>query len=636
MTGSRGMLALLVAVGAAYAEPRHKDAFPDARVEAPTLLAPTADAVVRTSELTVGIVVPPALQDAEIRVRLDGARVTPVDAIVTRGHTAVGRGARFLGSLSTARLAPGPHELRFVVVPADGPPVEVATTFTFRPYPCRVRFEIEDGAGAPLSARVAVLGPDGPVSLTGPKPAVLDPRYRDHELHSVFVHGGRGEARVPDGPVRFVATAGIRHDVMVVEAASCPTAPVRLRLPEVLPTPGVVTTDFHVHTPHSSDVFAPAAPMLRNLAASGVDLAVISDHNRIVDLSSLAAAVLGPEADPQLVPGIEAKLGPGGELGHLNAFPLDPAAAPFDDPDASVAAWIAGWRARQHDHPHAESGDQVVLQLNHPRGIQFHPDQELVRGAHALFTRKGFDPTQPLDAPGNRWLVQDRGGVAAVDFDAMEILNRFSWQGYKLVRRDWFALLNAGHRITGTGNSDTHALAVELVGMPVNLVSAARRPSGAVDLASLVASVHAGRVSVSTGPVVDVTVTTAAGRGTVGDTVVGHALTVHATVRAAPWVPVNELRLIVNGEVVESEALPAGRDVARAERTWTVTADRDSWLLVEAGWPLSDASTRSPRVGGRYGEVAPGYVPIGFTNPVWVDADGDGAWAPPRPLVLGR
>lgn len=31
---------------------------------------------------------------------------------------------------------------------------------------------------------------------------------------------------------------------------------------------------------------------------------------------------------------------------------------------------------------------------------------------------------------------------------------------------------------------------------------------------------------------------------------------------------------------------------------------------------------------GPYAWVAPGYVPVGFTNPVWLDADGDGVWTP--------
>ena len=58
----------------------------------------------------------------------------------------------------------------------------------------------------------------------------------------------------------------------------------------------------------------------------------------------------------------------------------------------------------------------------------------------------------------------------------------------------------------------------------------------------------------------------------------------------------------------------------------------DSWVVAEAGWPLEDDATTSPVVEGLYGLVAPGYVPIGFTNPVRIDADGDGEWRPPASL----
>lgn len=621
------VLGLLLA-GPGEAKPTRKQDFPDVRVAEPVALSPVPGAEVRTSELTLMVAFPRTWEGSRVEVWLDGARVEPADAVVARAHTSAGTGVRMLGSMSTDGLTAGEHRLRFVLVAADGRKAAVAAPFTFRPYPCDVRFRVVDGTGAPLSARVAVFGPKGRVRLAGPEPTVLDPRRRDHELHSVFVHDGVGRARLPDRPLRFVATAGLRHDLAVAKTDGCPKRPVKLTLPEVLSTPGEVSADFHVHTAHSGDAFAPASPMLRNLAASGLDLAVISDHNHIIDIDPMADAVLGDGPHPDFVAGIEARLGPGGQLGHLNAFPLDPAAPPFEVETGSTAAWLAGWRARQVAHPHAEAGTALVLQLNHPRGIQFHPDRELVPSAHALFHKKGYAPGKPLTDPENAWLLEEHDGVAAVDFDAMEVLNRFSWRSYKLVRRDWFGLLRAGRRVTGTGNSDSHALAVELVGLPVNLLPAGRDADGEVDLAAVVEAVQGGRLRVSSGPLVDVEVVSGASQGGVGDTVVGRTLTVTATVQAAPWVPVPEVRLVVDGKVVEKEALPATREVLRGQRTWTLTVDRDAWLLVEAGWPLEDKSPTAPDVVGLYADIAPGYVPIGFTNPVWIDADGDGEWTP--------
>ena len=37
----------------------------------------------------------------------------------------------------------------------------------------------------------------------------------------------------------------------------------------------------------------------------------------------------------------------------------------------------------------------------------------------------------------------------------------------------------------------------------------------------------------------------------------------------------------------------------------------------------------SPGTNSIYTQVAPGYTPFAFTNPIFVDADGDGDWTPP-------
>jgi hypothetical protein len=58
--------------------------------------------------------------------------------------------------------------------------------------------------------------------------------------------------------------------------------------------------------------------------------------------------------------------------------------------------------------------------------------------------------------------------------------------------------------------------------------------------------------------------------------------------------------------------------------------DRDSFVFVEFyGEP-----------GDIYAAVAPGHRPMAFTNPIWIDADGDGRWQAPGldklPLAISR
>ena len=88
-----------------------------------------------------------------------------------------------------------------------------------------------------------------------------------------------------------------------------------------------------------------------------------------------------------------------------------------------------------------------------------------------------------------------------LDFDAIEVLNRFSAAGWKRVRSDWFALLNRGHRITGTGNADSHTAQLERMGFPMNLV---HKGDGSTE--GFLRAIANGQVRVSNGPLVELTV----------------------------------------------------------------------------------------------------------------------------------
>ena len=55
----------------------------------------------------------------------------------------------------------------------------------------------------------------------------------------------------------------------------------------------------------------------------------------------------------------------------------------------------------------------------------------------------------------------------------------------------------------------------------------------------------------------------------------------------------------------------------------------DHYVLLEAGFPIfEDAPSDYRERLGDYAWIAPYYVPVGWTNPVRVDGDGDGAWTP--------
>jgi len=79
----------------------------------------------------------------------------------------------------------------------------------------------------------------------------------------------------------------------------------------------------------------------------------------------------------------------------------------------------------------------------------------------------------------------------------------------------------------------------------------------------------------------------------------------------------------VNGEVVR-----AGRERTGA---FDLALARDAFVTLEAGAPLdADPAAWIRAHPGLYTEViAPGFVSVAFTNPVFVDVDGNGRFDPP-------
>jgi hypothetical protein len=262
-----------------------------------------------------------------------------------------------------------------------------------------------------------------------------------------------------------------------------------------------------------------------------------------------------------------------------------------------------------------------VVQLNHARG----KEAGLQEGAlftHLASAGRGFDPTRPLDAEPNRVLLETRAadGTRAVDFDAMEVMNGRSHDQYRLLRDDWLALLRQGFRRTATANSDTHG-PDEPAGWPRNYVWLGA-DAGGWDPLRFDAAIREGRSFGTTGPLVP---HFAVNGGRVGDTVAAPEgrILVEFDVDAASWVPLEEVRLLVNGEVVRVFASTSGF----AE----LDLRRDAFVTLEAGAPPDvDPENWAAEHPGLYADViGPGFVPVAFTNPVYVDVDGDGAFDPP-------
>jgi hypothetical protein len=179
-------------------------------------------------------------------------------------------------------------------------------------------------------------------------------------------------------------------------------------------------------------------------------------------------------------------------------------------------------------------------------------------------------------------------------------------------------LLRQGERRTATANSDSHAPS-ELLAYPRNYVWVGAEGDSADRFE---AALLAGRSFGTTGPRVRALRVNGA---SLGDLVgaPGGRLRVEWEVDGPGWVPIDEVRILVNGEVVHTTGDRSG--------SLDLAPERDGFVTLEAGAPLeADAAAWIRAHPGLYTEmIAPGFVATAFTNPIFVDVDGNGRFDPP-------
>jgi hypothetical protein len=421
---------------------------------------------------------------------------------------------------------------------------------------------------------------------------------------AVGIAPGRYRVRAGRGPEYGVTTT----EIAVVAGARVPLA--IAPPPRVLATPGWISADLHVHAAPSDDSALPLPVRVASYVAEGCEVLVATDHDtltdygpliRSLDLAGAVASVVGQEVT-SAVPTPEAPT----TFGHANVFPLvrDPLAyrsGALPNEGRRLRDVIAAVRALPGEH---------LVQLNHARS-----GGDAAGFFDHLSVGHPFEPDLPLTIPPNTVLIarDPVTGVRDVDFDAMELMNGPHMERYRLLRSDWFALLRHGIVRTGTANSDSHLLR-DVAGVPRNLVRVAGDTPARFDADEFVRAIRAGRVIGTTGPILDLHV----GAAGIGERATGRDAPIRVDVRAAPWVPVATVRVFVNGTLAHESPATAG-----ATLSFPHVFDRDAFVTAEVeGAP--DAV---------YAARLPGFTPFAFTNPVFVDADGDGAWTPPDPVA---
>jgi hypothetical protein len=434
------------------------------------------------------------------------------------------------------------------------------------------------------------------------------------------------EVAIAPGRYRLTATRGLDWEIASVEVDVAADG-VRVAVPpfalEALePLVGFVSADLHVHAEASDDSQTPNEDRLRRYVAEGIDVMVATDHDHVSNYAP-AMAALGIGDRLRVVQGVEVTSStPSSEapwtIGHHNAWPI--ARRPHAHRQGAPPSQNRGVGAL-YAELRADYGARVV-QLNHPRPTPTSIEKDDLNGDYFAHGEDGraFDPTLPLDHDHHAAYLRPtgEGDTTALDFDAIELMNGTSYPRYLAIRDDWYALLRQGLRPAATANSDTHAPG-ELAAYPRNYVRVG--PEGDAP-ERFDAAIRTGRSFGTTGPRIRRLTVNGA---TLGDLVAPENGHVHVEyeVDAPSWVPVDEVRLLVNGEVVH-----VGPE---REGSLDLTFEQDGFITLEAGAPLdAEAAEWIEAHPGPYTEVlVPGFVATALSNPVWVDVDGDGVFDAP-------
>ena len=518
--------------------------------------------------------------------------------------------------------------------------------------------------GQPTPARLTLICPQGPCPnrpTTQEVDIVSDPLPPN--IQAIVPVSVDGQVSVPLAPGEYgvVVSRGMEWSLWPEDAASSkgtrititPNATVELtaEIAQVMDSPGVLSSDFHIHAVSSTDSAVANQSRVLDFLTEGVDIMVSTDHDFISDFGP-AIETLGVGAQITSVVGSEITTS---DAGHINAFPLkiDPTDHRNGALDWGNGPGLSLLPVDIYAWAQAFEGEQVI-QVNHPEGLG------TISGLD-VDTLRGISTADPA----LRRLPADRGNPATGDtglwseeFTAIEMFNGHDQDKFWGILRWWLTMVGRGFAPTATAVTDTHKLYGNLGAAPRSFVhvGAGTDTIATFDKETFAQAINAGRVVGSNGPFFTVTATNKDGAvAQIGDLLPteGGLVRVEVKLQMPLWVQVDTVELFLDRQDVvtpidefNSDPVPAdmsqaveldpARDVVtvsagllphkRWEKTLEFEVDRpdtDTYIVVvvrqktmttRSMWPVilkNDAS------------------PLAFSNPIFLDGDGNGWDNPP-------
>lgn len=545
----------------------------------------------------------------------DGGAIVRADVAVRQGETIVSEGwtdadGRVTlclpaggGSyqIAAAQMGRAPVEREMSVDAAAAAPAETRLTMG---QPARVAFDVFEVSGGRNRGPVKVVFQ----GIEGTKDPDWGPAPLPFQAQNLcFSPDGKFTVALPPGQYKLLIGRGAEHtlETRQITARYGETTPVSAEIRRAFDSPGWIISDLHNHTTRSNDSIADPLGRVVGIAASGIEFAPATEHNRIASFAPFIAQA-NLSAFLKSAGSIELSGRPGpGAINHMNAFPLriqegvQSGGAPRTDKDPRVQI------KRLYDY---DNQAEKFVQQNHPDVAWLYHDKNqdgkidegygTRRFTHGIEINRLLVNVLPETAPGDQKPQRSRAFY-------------------------WLQLLNQGDRIYGVANSDAHVTSFDN-GSVFTYIHADTDAPAQVDEKKMARAAKKGRMVLSNGPFLQVSLKSALP----GDDVRldGGAGELHVQVQCAPWLDIDRVQVLVNGRQEPSLnfsrqshsqwfATGAGAPV-RFDQKIPLRLPADAHVIVVA-------TGESFRIGPFHGRHAD-QPPTALSNPIFVDVDGNG------------
>lgn len=412
------------------------------------------------------------------------------------------------------------------------------------------------------------------------------------------------QIELPAGVYLMTASRGPEYslDKKILEVVHNKDYDLTFTIDKVINLKNLISLDPHLHTIYS-DGRVNIEERIKSIAAEGIDVAVSSDHNIILDYAT-ELNKLGLDSHLEIITGNEITHG---NVIHFNAYPLE--INPEEElngainPEADEASLL--FESNRAKNPNA------LIQVNHPRsGNIGYFNNYCLDPENASFARKNFDTS----------------------FEIMEVMNGpLLYESNAQTINDWFNLLNKGYRIFAVGSSDSHTIDKGEPGYSRTYVYLKNKTGKPIDMNVFLEKLKNGRSFVTNGPLVDLRVNS---KGYPGDLIIDKdgKVKISITVQAAPWISVREARIVLNGKREKTIPISFKNRKIKWIHEDTINLEEDTWIAVEI---LGDKSLFPVVQRLSYnGTSEKAAFPYAVTNPVFIDIDGNGCFDAPWPMEI--